>query len=405
MYTGTNITREGLVFGYDADDRSTRFYPGEPTSNVANGIVLGFSGARWTDVTSSTYPSGLNFEPHDVWKRISNNNYWGYVSNFTSSPALNKIYTISFWYYLENGYDGTDVYSAFTGKLVDVSSSSYSVLTTSLNNTFSTSVKGKWLYGQETIQITIEPFQYVYFSAWGGGTVEAGKDCYIANFQFEEKSHATQFTPTSRSTTQGLLDLTGNNTIDLTNMSFDDTAHPYFEGSQYLVSPVSSIFNFNTSDFSIECWVFMDTDMSTSGIYHSVMNIGTTYDGSETFRLAIWRSGLYPGAFYNTYGGSPIFGTDGSGGGYTGASYSGINRWTHVVMDRSSTTCNFYLNGELWASRNTPTIPNSSNLISVGTVNELYLIGKVPIVKIYNRALTQQEITQNFNAYRHRFGI
>ena len=34
MYTGSNIVRDGLIFGYDADDRSKRFYPGEPTVNL-----------------------------------------------------------------------------------------------------------------------------------------------------------------------------------------------------------------------------------------------------------------------------------------------------------------------------------------------------------------------------------
>ena len=34
MITGPNIERDSLVFGYDADDRSTRYYPGEPTTNL-----------------------------------------------------------------------------------------------------------------------------------------------------------------------------------------------------------------------------------------------------------------------------------------------------------------------------------------------------------------------------------
>lgn len=34
-----------------------------------------------------------------------------------------------------------------------------------------------------------------------------------------------------------------------------------------------------------------------------------------------------------------------------------------------------------------------------------YLNGKIPLVLIYNRALSQQEITQNFNALRGRYGI
>lgn len=32
---GPNIVQDGLVFGYDTDDRSSRFYKGEPTINYA----------------------------------------------------------------------------------------------------------------------------------------------------------------------------------------------------------------------------------------------------------------------------------------------------------------------------------------------------------------------------------
>ena len=49
MYTGPNIIKDGLVFGYDtgygiADNNTvTRFYPGEPATN--NSILAGYTWA------------------------------------------------------------------------------------------------------------------------------------------------------------------------------------------------------------------------------------------------------------------------------------------------------------------------------------------------------------------------
>lgn len=35
---GGKIIRDGLILGYDADDRSSRFYLGEPTTNLATSV-------------------------------------------------------------------------------------------------------------------------------------------------------------------------------------------------------------------------------------------------------------------------------------------------------------------------------------------------------------------------------
>jgi hypothetical protein len=39
------------------------------------------------------------------------------------------------------------------------------------------------------------------------------------------------------------------------------------------------------------------------------------------------------------------------------------------------------------------------------TTGTAFFNGKVPMVRVYNRALTASEIQQNFNALRGRFGI
>ena len=40
-----------------------------------------------------------------------------------------------------------------------------------------------------------------------------------------------------------------------------------------------------------------------------------------------------------------------------------------------------------------------------GQTNRRYVNGKIPITRIYNRALSAQEVKQNFNAYKDRFNM
>ena len=54
---GPDIITDGLVFGYDADDRSSRFYPGEPAVNSvpdASGMVGWSSYSNGNDGTFIT---------------------------------------------------------------------------------------------------------------------------------------------------------------------------------------------------------------------------------------------------------------------------------------------------------------------------------------------------------------
>ena len=89
--------------------------------------------------------------------------------------------------------------------------------------------------------------------------------------------------------------------------------------------------------------------------------------------------------------------------------------WQHVtfVVDKNAVICQIYYNGELTVSSalsftnfNTNAqifIGTYANLVSSGGAFNYY--GRIPFFLIYNRALSPQEVAQNFNATRTRFGI
>jgi hypothetical protein len=85
-----------------------------------------------------------------------------------------------------------------------------------------------------------------------------------------------------------------------------------------------------------------------------------------------------------------------------------VNTWTHIVVVQNSNNCSIYINGVLDSTQtlNNPVI-NTAYPYRIGQRGSsgAYLPGKVAVSRIYNRTLTAQEVAQNFNAQRQRFGI
>ena len=90
---------------------------------------------------------------------------------------------------------------------------------------------------------------------------------------------------------------------------------------------------------------------------------------------------------------------------------SKLNDWVYVTATLSSSNyANVYMDGELTNSgtfsksnRNDTTIIGRSKDDQNGTYRSF--IGKVANIKIYNRVLTPQEVLQNYNATKTRFGL
>ena len=81
--------------------------------------------------------------------------------------------------------------------------------------------------------------------------------------------------------------------------------------------------------------------------------------------------------------------------------------WCGAVTFNTSTGWVLYLNGEQVDTDSDTTAPTGDGTVFIsayGAAANLF-DGDIPVVQIYNRALTASEIQQNFNAIRGRFGI
>ena len=86
------------------------------------------------------------------------------------------------------------------------------------------------------------------------------------------------------------------------------------------------------------------------------------------------------------------------------------NNWHFLISIRSGTTHILYADGIDNTTSNTVTsaLLDSTTIAfgnwSGGTTNQLFT-GNIPSIQIYNRALSSQEVLQNYNAQKSRFGL
>ena len=223
-----------------------------------------------------------------------------------------------------------------------------------------------------------------------------GQVVWLSGFQLENKSHATQYLPsngaaTLRSATQALRPLVNNSSLDLTNVSFDSNAQLYFDGTNdYFDIPYSS-----TLDTPNGCTYELMVYPSSNG---EILSRGSS-DAVDNPRLYVETSG---NIYWDWSNGVDRY--------IYSTSNLTMNSWNHLVCTATpSSTLNVYINGQAAGSGQTmpSTLPNTSDAIRIGSSTWVgrYFNGKVSMLKIYNRALTQTEITQNYNSYKSRFNL
>ena len=167
-----------------------------------------------------------------------------------------------------------------------------------------------------------------------------------------------------------------------------------FDGTNDFIT-LSSPTNFN-GEFSYGCWVKRNvvspnayTNMFTSTLQNEQIQIDTSgFPGSM---------GMYVNGAYSR----------------TESNVIPIGVWSYCVWQRTGTTLNGWVNGvRVFNGENdlgygsVSTAQSRVNKLGAYSSGTSYnLNGELSNVQIYNRALTQEEITQNFNALRGRFGI
>jgi hypothetical protein len=222
----------------------------------------------------------------------------------------------------------------------------------------------------------------------------------VGAFMLVAGSTAVRFAEGTRSNTQALLDLTGQNTITATSLTYASNNTFSFDGANNFIS-TSRIVGTGTATSSVS-WCIWTKPNTTNGNIMAMSDVipisnwnmpPIVADGGK-FRGKIWNNDLL-------YSDNFVIGT-----------------WYYVclVFYYDATVGNryqrLYVNGRQVAEQTGITYSSSgaNNYLffgqaNPGAENKGFYAGEIGVVQVYNRALSAPEIQQNFNAMRGRYGI
>lgn len=228
----------------------------------------------------------------------------------------------------------------------------------------------------------------------------------LANVQCEQQSFATPFCYPSRSNTQAVVDATGQSTITATSLTYNSDNTFSFDGSTNYMGPGALPGSY--SQFTVSVWIYPTAVLNYRNPIDCNFNYNAT-TGNIGPRLEMNSAGNLVWAMSGNTGSNSIY------DGYTVIS-SGMtaNTWYHVVITRDgSSLVSTYLNGSVVTNQasNPNGFVNVFNNVVFGkgfhldSASTRSFGGNMPLVQIYNTALSSAQITQLFNAYRGRYGL
>ena len=401
---------DALVFVYDTGD-TRNSYKGEPTENLFATTAMEFKddyGVYTNNIESGTDSIGKYFikdtvnAPWYTGLRIYQNGVYPLTAGVSYVVSFECRSPQSGWSW---SYDSNASGGGWAGNDSGRASNTNLVFDKTGGITYTSDMVNTWQ--RVSYRVTMKDASvFTGASAYPHDSFFTNANntkIYYRNAQLEVgKSHATQYVAGTRSATQGLLDLTGNSTIDISTVSFDSSALKLFDGTDDYISIASSnTITDYSQPFTMEC-VFMVDPAATwdNGYRSNIFSIGGSYAGMY---------GLFK--YNNTDVGIQLRDADSTT--YAVATNLSKGVYYHLVGTSDGTgTVSLYLNGTL-TQDNTGTLtgaPDSQNLFiggarAFGGAYGNHYQGEIPVAKYYNRALTAAEVKNNYNNYKGRFNI
>lgn len=254
--------------------------------------------------------------------------------------------------------------------------------------------------------------------------------CYFWGASLEKGAYTNQYVPTTSSNSPrsvSVINTVGTNTFTVYNTQFVNNSSNFIQFIRTASTPKHGGLAYTTGTGSLTSGSFLYND-HTWEVWFRIddVNPGGYGDATEARSCLLEYRGYHAGFEYNA---TNLFYSIWDSSGPTiktccswtlGASGSQINQgsWYQLVVTRSGNIFTPYVNGVGLGTGSTQTFTSAYS----GTSNDLHIgatanvasgagsylyYGKNSIanMKMYNRALSATEISQNFNALRGRFGI
>ena len=378
---------DALVFAYDTGD-AVNSYKGEPATNyLSAGLnnITAFAASAWKGATLTQVGTSVFDTP--IFSYATEGTSYTYTNDNVLDDDLATLsqQTVTFSLYIRR-IEGPATCQI---RIYD-NNSGYTYQTRSVTTQF-TRIEMTKTIGTSPTRI------FVMLDNTGGGTYE------FHSTQLELNSKATPFVNGTRSATEGLLDLTGTTSIDLSNVSFDSDSNIDFDGTD------DRIFAGNPSELSlsngigsIEAVVKFPRSWTGGSQYPNLICKGARA-GWDTPGWSLFGFRDWPNANNKSWG---LGLRNASGSIRTVAKYDiPTDVYLHLLATMDGTTMKLYENGILVSTQTQTVNPaeNSYNVFIGGDDGSNRFPGDIPVVKVYNKALTDSEVLSNFKNYRNRF--
>jgi hypothetical protein len=378
------VVTSGSVFMYDTGD-TVNSYIGEPTTNLAGtnaARTIGFhnQGAYGNAGSISDAP-----EKGPGWKKITVNNR-GNNFRIAQFPYTSLTAGITYSYSLEIDMGTTSgYYWRIDG------SGGYGAITIQNNKVVTTITPSAGVYA-------------IFLNHNTTGVSGISEVIYYRYYQVEQNSHATQFTEGTRSSTQGLLPIVGNSTIDLSNVSFDSNAQKIFDGTDDSLIISDGI----TSGYerSIEYIVKFYT-ISGTHVPIAAYTYGTSTPAGRVW-LGLENVSGYKFRWHGWGTDDPYSSTTATTGQYYHIvhTYNYNTRKMALYVNGSDQAHDIYDNQSGFSAWSNTSLfswhlgydPNAYGGVSRSNI-------ELPIFKTYNREISAAEVRQNYNKYKSRFNL
>lgn len=409
-----SIVTNGLIFHFDAKNRKS--YVGPPIQNLLSYIsVVGTgSGTGYSSVAGSEIVNIPGIGPRTVYYNLIQNNYSTsgnccpslfQYGGFAVSP--NTTYTYGILYRCDSGY----THPNFMYRYEYTSSSGSYVTEGGVFNSSSQIYLGEgWYYQLSTFTTTgttnwigSTGLWYYQYSTFKDKVSVAKIIVTPGNYTNLHPKYWPEVGTTRSASSQTILDLTNNNTINANSLTYGSDGSFSFGGSDYItVGSIPSRF----LTFTVSVWFNSSSvsnyknpiDCNYSSYPGVTGNVGPRLEQNSAGTLGWVVSG-------NTT-------NNNAADGFIVQS-SGLlpNTWYNAVITWISGSANTYLNGvPVTINASTPNgFVGTFGSVVIGKgfslANDRSFIGTISVVQIYNRALTTSEVLQNFNALRGRYGL
>ena len=381
------IVTDGLVLYYDKANVK-KSWKGKPTTNLQPDLGLNVFNA-----ITGTY---LGVE--DGWKKYSLNGTWA-SGTYPYSMSVTGTSFTGGEPYSTGVYIKSNVMHKFATKFTgmnyvnqpqDLAGTSFSIA----------QPDGSVFVGRKGFQYTATTSQtgYLLSKPLADGTVfTAATDfVWIKEGQIEAGLINTPYVNGTRTNTQAIEDLTGNNTITATSLTYTQDDFEFDGTADKMLGPTGGNLDFGSSPFTVS-FICKKTAAGFQGGSYINKGLATTTGWGTRDSDFYVHSSLGTIAQLDMVATQDVY-----------------QEHTFVVNQSDSSIIRHYVNGVLDQTGYSDTVANKGSVTNTREVEigysfaggvHRYFNGDLPVVKMYNKALTADEVEQNFNATRARFGI